>query len=58
MYDYEIRRVKATDLERGLEGMSNSNWELVTIVPTGETMNAPLTGEYFLIVARRPRQQQ
>jgi hypothetical protein len=57
MYDYEVRRIKATELEPRLERLSDTNWELVTIIPTGETLNAPLTGEYFLIVARRPRQQ-
>ena len=53
MYDYEIRRIKATDLEKTLEGLAG--WEVFAIVPTGASLNAPLTGEYFLVVARRPK---
>lgn len=54
MYDYSIRRIKAQELESTLQGLSE-NWELVSIVPTGATINAPLIGEYFLVIIRRPQ---
>jgi hypothetical protein len=51
MYDYEIKRVKANDLETILEGLVK--WEVLAIVPTGANVTAPITGEYFLVIARR-----
>jgi len=59
MYDYQIKSIKATELERTLEKVSETDREVFAIVPTGENIKAPLTGENFLVVARRlkPRTQ-
>jgi hypothetical protein len=58
MYDYEIRRIKAAELEHTLEKLSESDWEVFAIVPAGEDIKAPLTGEQFLVVGRRPRSKK
>ena len=55
MYDYEIRRIKAQELEMTLEKYTGTKWELVTVVPTGPTLGAPITGEYFLVIVRQPK---
>jgi hypothetical protein len=54
MYDYEIKRIKAQELEATLQNIP-AQWELVTVVPTGATISAPITGEYFLVIVRRPK---
>ena len=55
MYDYKIRRIPAPKLEETLEELSATEWEVFAIVPTGENIKAPLTGEQFLVVGRRPK---
>jgi hypothetical protein len=55
MYDWEIRKVTAAKLETTLEAVSASDWEVFAILPAGEDSTAQLTGEYFLVVARRPK---
>jgi hypothetical protein len=54
MYDYEIKRIKAQELEDVLQKYTGTKWELVTVVPTSATLTGPLTGEYFLVIVRRP----
>jgi hypothetical protein len=55
MYDYEVRRIKTRDLEKTLQDFTGSKWELVSVVPTGETETSPLTAQYVLVIVRRPK---
>ena len=55
MYDYQIKRIAAIELEKVLENYTGEKWELVAVVPTGPTDQAPLTGEYFKVIVRRPK---
>ena len=58
-YDYEIKRVPAVGaggLEDTLQKASATNWEVFAILPAGATADAPLSGEYFLVVIRRHTQ--
>ena len=57
MYDYEIRRFKTKELEKTLQKYTGEKWELVSIVPTGETETSPVTAEWVLVVVRRPQTQ-
>jgi hypothetical protein len=54
MYDYEIKRIPAKALEDTLQNLPGA-WELVSVVPTGATLGAPITGEYFLVIVRQPK---
>ena len=55
MYDYEIRKIKTAELETTLEKYTGDKWELVTVVATSPGDVGPVTGEFVLVVVRRPR---
>ena len=56
MYNWEIRRVDATTLEKTLEAVTDG-WEVFAILPATDPNDpdGPVTGRHFLIVARKPK---
>ena len=55
MYDYEIRKIKTVELEATLEKYTGDKWELVAIAATSPGDVGPVTGEFVLVVVRRPK---
>lgn len=59
MYDWEIRRANAAQLESVLESASAHGFEVFAILPAGEDASLPAPDRHvYLVVARRSRQQQ
>ena len=55
MYDYEIRKIKYVELEKTLETYTGAKWELVSVTCTSPGDTGPVTGEFVLVIVRRPK---
>jgi hypothetical protein len=59
MYDWEVRRVRGSQLESTLEAASAGGWEVFSVVAAGDDPAAPPEDRVlFAVIVRRPRQRR